>query len=189
MDRTPGCGPGGWRFDSPRAHQGGVQERLIWPVSKTERIVRFTQVQILSPPLMKLEFSAGGIVFKKQGDKVFILLAQHSGHHGWVFPKGHIGDHTENESVEEAALREVFEETGAKGKILQTLNPIEYFFEDEGKEIKKTVQYFLMEYIGGNISKHDFEMENVEWLSINDVENRLTYPSDKKVWQETIGLL
>jgi len=38
--------------------------------------------------------------------------------------------------------------------------------------------------VGGDITQHDFEMENVEWLQLNEVEGRLSYPSDKEVWQE-----
>jgi 8-oxo-dGTP pyrophosphatase MutT (NUDIX family) len=133
---------------------------------------------------MKLEFSAGGIVIKNEADKVFILVSQHSQHHGWVFPKGLIGDHIKGEKKEDTAMREVEEETGVKGKIIRTLSPVEYWYVFNGKKIKKTVYYFLMEFISGDITKHDFEMENVEWLEKNEVENRLTYPSDKKVWQE-----
>ena len=138
---------------------------------------------------MKFEFSAGGIVFKKEKDKVFVLVAQHSGHHGWVFPKGRIGDHIENEPKEETAVREVKEETGVFGKIIKALKPIIYWYDWEGEKIKKTVYYFLMEYLSGDIKDHDWEMEKVEWLPINDVEDRLTYPSDKKVWQEAKKLI
>ncbi len=138
---------------------------------------------------MKFEFSAGGIVYKKEEGNVFVLVSQHSQHHGWVFPKGRIGDHIENEKKEETAIREVEEETGAKGKIIKSLKPIVYFYEWEGKKIKKTVYYFLMEYESGDITKHDFEMENVEWLKKEEVENRLTYPSDKKIWQEAKELI
>ena len=133
---------------------------------------------------MKLEFSAGGIVVKKQNGQDVILVSQHSQHHGWVFPKGLIGDHIKDEKKEDTALREVEEETGVKGKIIRALSPVEYWYVFNGEQIKKTVYYFLMEFISGDITKHDFEMENVEWLDKKDVENRLTYPSDKKVWQE-----
>ena len=167
-----------------------MQEWLIWPVSKTERAVRLTQVQILSPPqIMKFEFSAGGIVFKKEKEKIFVLVSQHSGHHGWVFPKGRIGDHVENESKEETAIREVQEETGALGKIVKALKPVQYWYVWEGEKIKKTVYYFLMEYVFGDISKHDWEMENVEWVKKEEVKDRLTYLSDKKVWKQAIKLL
>ena len=188
MDRTPGCGPGGWRFDSSRAY-GGVQEWLIWPVSKTERVVRLTQVQILSPPPMILEFSAGGVVFKKEGNNIFVLVAQHSGHHGWVFPKGFIGDHIKNESEEETALREVKEETGVDGEILKPLTPITFWYEMDGEKHEKTVYYFLMQYLSGDITKHDWEMENVEWIEKEKIEEKLTYPSEKKVWQEAKKLI
>jgi 8-oxo-dGTP diphosphatase len=138
---------------------------------------------------MKFEFSAGGIVTKKSADQVLILVSQHSGHHGWVFPKGLIGDHVKDEKKEDTALREVEEETGAKGKIVKPLTPVEYWYVFEGQKIHKTVYYFLMEYVGGDITKHDFEMENVEWLPKEEVEKRLTYDSDKKVWQEALKLI
>ena len=139
---------------------------------------------------MKFQFSAGGIVFKKvhsasSGLQTFVLVSQHSQHHGWVFPKGLIGDKEtfKNQSKEETALREVQEETGVIGKILKPLPAIEYWFVFEGDKIKKTVYYFLMEYISGDINNHDDEMENVEWLAKEEVEKRLTYPSDKKIWK------
>jgi 8-oxo-dGTP pyrophosphatase MutT (NUDIX family) len=143
---------------------------------------------------MKFEFSAGGIVLKRseirdQRSEILVLVSQHSGHHGWVFPKGLIGDHIKNESKEDTAVREVEEETGAKGNIIQALAPVEFWYVFAGQKIKKTVYYFLMEYVGGDITKHDFEMENVEWLAEDEVKDRLTYASDKKVWQEAKKLL
>ena len=138
---------------------------------------------------MRFQFSAGGIIFKKSGDKTKVLVSQHSGHHGWVFPKGLIGDHVEGENKEATALREVREETGAIGKIIKMLTPVTYWFVFEKEKIKKTVYYFLMEYVGGDINKHDREMENVEWLSKEKVEERLTYKSDKQVWLEAQKLI
>jgi 8-oxo-dGTP diphosphatase len=135
------------------------------------------------------QFSAGGIVYKNQKDNILILVSQHSQHHGWVFPKGLIGDHVKSEQKEDTAVREVKEETGAKGKIIRPLTPVEYWYVFKGEKIHKTVYYFLMEYINGDITKHDFEMENVEWLPESEVENRLTYLSDKKVWQEAKKLI
>jgi 8-oxo-dGTP pyrophosphatase MutT (NUDIX family) len=149
---------------------------------------------------MKFEFSAGGVVFKKQNNNIEILLCQHSQHHGWVFPKGLIGDHkkgegksasakSSGETKEEAALREVEEETGAKGKILEPIEPVTYWYVFDGEKIKKTVYYFVMEFIGGDITKHDFEMENVEWLPFDKVLERLTFKSDKEVFKKAMPVI
>lgn len=133
---------------------------------------------------MKFEFSAGGIVFKKENNTIFVLVSQHSQHHGWVFPKGFIGDTIKGESKEQTAVREVEEETGVKAHILKSLPPITYWYQMEGQKRKKTVYYYIMEYVSGDITNHDWEMENVEWLPVDKVEERLTYESDKKVWKE-----
>jgi 8-oxo-dGTP pyrophosphatase MutT (NUDIX family) len=128
---------------------------------------------------MKFEFSAGGVVFKEENGRKVILLAQHSQHHGWVFPKGLIGDTVKGEKKEATALREVEEETGVKGEILKPLTPVTYWYVWEGDKRKKTVYYFLMNFVSGDKTKHDNEMEAVEWLPVDDVETRLTFKTDK----------
>ncbi|HKC14919.1 MAG TPA: NUDIX hydrolase [Patescibacteria group bacterium] len=137
---------------------------------------------------MRLEFSAGGVVFKKSDGDLQILVAQHSGHHGWVFPKGLIGDHKKGETKEETAVREVEEETGIKARILKPLTPITYWYVWEGEKRKKTVYYFLMEFVE-DTGKRDDEMEAVEWILASQVEQKLTYPADKKVWKEAQDLI
>ena len=157
---------------------------------------------------MRFEFSAGGIVFRQGhsaelsrspqdfGSKpqstrksIEILVAQHSQHHGWIFPKGLIGDKKKGEKKEETAVREVEEETGVIAKIKTGFEPVVYWYVFEGEKIKKTVYYFLMEYVSGDTKNHDHEMENVEWLPADKVLERLSYPSDKKVWQQAQKML
>ncbi|MBM3283528.1 NUDIX domain-containing protein [Candidatus Gottesmanbacteria bacterium] len=143
------------------------------------------------------EFSAGGIVYKrkalsgKQKDNdVVWLIAQHSQHKGWVFPKGLIGDSKKGESSEETAVREVKEETGVEANIVKKLKkPATYFYVWQGEKRFKTVYYFLMEYISGDIKNHDFEMSQVEWLPTVEVEKRLTYKSDKIAFKQALELL
>lgn len=130
---------------------------------------------------MKFEESAGGIVFKKERNQTYILVTQHSAHHGWVFPKGLID---EGETTETTALREVKEEGGVEAKIIKQLEPVEYFYKLENQTIKKKVIYFLMEYVSGDIADHDWEMEAAEWLEFDKVEERLTYKSDKDSFQK-----
>ncbi len=144
---------------------------------------------------MTREFSAGGIVFKRQASSVkrkdlLWLVCQHSQHKGWVFPKGLIGDHIKGESSRDTAVREVEEETGVKGRIITKLkNPATYFYVWQGDKRFKTVYYFLMEYVSGDIGKHDFEMSAVEWLPTEEVEKRLSYKSDKEAFEEARRLI
>lgn len=137
---------------------------------------------------MKFEFSAGGIVFKKDGSELKILVAQHSQHKGWVFPKGLIGDRDEikDEKKEDTAVREVEEETGARAEILSQITPVTYWYVWEGEKRKKTVYYFIMKYVGGDIAEHDHEMSAVEWLAEDEVLDRLSYKTDKQAYQEAL---
>ena len=141
------------------------------------------------------EFSAGGIVFKKvkrpktKDQKLFWLVCQHSQHKGWVFPKGLIGDHKDGESSEETAVREVKEETGVEAKILAKLpNPAAYWYVWVGEKKFKTVYYFLMEYLNGDVKNHDFEMVKVEWWTEEKVKKELTYRSDKEAFKEALKI-
>ncbi|KKR76811.1 MAG: MutT/nudix family protein [Candidatus Levybacteria bacterium GW2011_GWA2_40_8] len=146
---------------------------------------------------MKFEFSAGGIVYKKENNRLYVLVCQHSQHHGWVFPKGLIGDKEKGESKESTALREVKEETGIEGEIEKAVKSVSYWYVWEGDpstgsgrgKVKKTVYYFTMKFISGDFDKRDMEMENVEWLPEEEVETRLTYKADKEAWAEARNLI
>ena len=135
---------------------------------------------------MKIEESAGGIVFDKRDGQIFIIVTQHSQHHGWVFPKGLID---KGEDKKSTALREVEEEAGVEAKIIQELSPTEYFYQFQGTKIKKKVIYFLMEYISGDIGDHDWEMEDAQWIEIDKVAEKLSFKSDKEVFQEAKKLI
>ncbi|OGH17131.1 MAG: hypothetical protein A3C30_03425 [Candidatus Levybacteria bacterium RIFCSPHIGHO2_02_FULL_40_18] len=138
---------------------------------------------------MKFEFSAGGVVYKKEDSKIYILVSQHSQHLGWVFPKGLIGDHVKEEKKEETAVREVKEETGAEAEIMGEITPVTYWYAWEGEKRKKTVYYFVMKFTGGDITEHDHEMSAVEWLPENKVMERLSYKSDKDAFLEALPLI
>ena len=143
---------------------------------------------------MRDEIAAGGIVFKIEKGKLknenaMWLICQHSQHKGWVFPKGLVGDVKEDEPLEEAALREVVEEGGVKAKIIANLpKPVAYFYKFQGQLIKKTVYYFLMEYISGDPKDHDHEMTDAKFVSTDEVKNTLSYKSDKQAFEEALRL-
>jgi len=130
--------------------------------------------------------SAGGIVFKNN----LWLICQHSEHKGWVFPKGFVGDNNKNESMEQAALREVEEEGGIKAKIIND-QPIktQYSYQWNNVLVKKTVFYFLMEYLSGDPKNHDWEMSEAKFVNENEVKKTLSYPSDKKAFEKILQQL
>lgn len=129
---------------------------------------------------MKRVFSAGGIVVKDD-DGPKVLVTQHSKHHGWDFPKGHI---EQGESGEQAALREVEEETGVKAEIIEKVGETEYFYFEDGVRNFKTVVYFLMKYIGEGEATTADEVEAMLWLDPEEVENKLTFKDTKELWKK-----
>ena len=94
----------------------------------------------------------------------------------WTLPKGtpHAG-----ESTQETALREVAEETGLEVRIVEPLPSIEYAFAQDGTRIQKTVHYFLMEPVGGDLSRHDHEFEDVRWVSFDEAPGLLTFQTER----------
>ena len=136
---------------------------------------------------MKRQFSSGGAVYKKVGVKVLWLVCKHSGYHKWVLPKGLV---EKGESAEATAVREIEEECGIKTKVIAKIpDPEKYIYTLNGEKIFKLVQYFLMEYVSGDIASHDFEMEAVEWLEFDQAKERLNFPGAKKVLEKAKNLL
>lgn len=138
----------------------------------------------------KTEVSAGGIVYKKVGEKIMWLIGQHSAHKGWIFPKGLVGDTKKNEPMKNAALREVEEEGGIKARIVVS-KPISvnYSYKWENTLIKKTVYYFLMEYMSGDPKNHDWEMSDAKFIDENEVVKTLTYNTDKEAFERILNLV
>lgn len=131
----------------------------------------------------QLEFSAGGIVYKVDDNKPMWLVTQHSKHKGWSFPKGLIGDKVDGESQEETALREVEEEGGVKAKIVNRVPFVtKYCYYFQGQQINKTVYFYLMEYVSGDIQNHDWEVSEAKWLSEEEVLKQLTFKGDREMF-------
>lgn len=137
---------------------------------------------------LKRVFSAGGIVLRESScqsqeskKELEILVAQHSGHHGWDFPKGHIES---GESSQQAAIREVEEETGVKAEIIERVGDVKYFYFEEGTRVLKTVVYFLMKYVGEGEATTAFETSDMVWLEPDKVSDKLTFKDTKKLWAE-----
>ncbi len=131
---------------------------------------------------MKRKVAAGGIVIRSIDNRKQAILVQHNRHKGWGFPKGHID---KGESPEEAALREVEEETGVLGTIVANLPTTRYRFTNtKGTEIDKTVYWFLMRYQGIGHQTHSHEVADVRWVSLSEISGVLAFDNDRMLFGE-----
>lgn len=141
------------------------------------------------PPYAKRvdEVSAGGLVI--DGSKTKGLLIGRRDHKDstgsrilWSLPKGHIED---GETPEQAAIREVTEETGIRSEIERSLGVIDFWFMAGGKRIHKTVHHFQFKETGGILAPQESEVDEVGWFPLNEIIGLLAYPDEKKLIART----
>jgi 8-oxo-dGTP pyrophosphatase MutT (NUDIX family) len=123
--------------------------------------------------------SAGGIVVRfDDGVPSLVVGARRRDRDllTWTLPKGtpHVG-----ETREQTAIREVAEETGLEVAITDALDSIEYWFIQRGTRIHKTVHYFLMEPVGGDLSRHDHEFDEVRWVRFDEASDVLSFETER----------
>jgi len=129
------------------------------------------------------EVSAGGLVVDKSGELGLLIgRIDKRGRMLWSLPKGHIES---GESPEEAALREVLEETGIKSSITRSLGVIDFWFMAEGKRIHKTVHHFLFAEKSGKLQAQLSEVDDVKWFPLDEIAKTLAYPDERKLIQRS----
>ena len=129
-----------------------------------------------------LVVSAGGVVVR--GDQVLLVrVSDAKGRAVWSFPKGRLD---QGETAEQAAVREVEEETGWRCRIEKQLASTEYWFQREGRRIRKTVVWFGMSPIA-LAGLPDGEVEEVLWVAIDVARARLTYESDVALLSQALA--
>ncbi len=129
------------------------------------------------------EVSAGGLVIDHSGTKGLLIgrkdLKDQNGERLlWSLPKGHI---EEGETPEQAAIREVQEETGIESEISKALGVIDFWFMAGGKRIHKTVHHYLFKEVGGVLAPQISEVDDVGWFPLEEVVGLLAYPDEKKL--------
>jgi 8-oxo-dGTP pyrophosphatase MutT (NUDIX family) len=124
--------------------------------------------------------AAGGVVIEQTSEGALRVLVVHRPHYDdWSLPKGKLDA---GETIIEAALREVKEETGLDCRILSELAPVRYEYSSRsGKRKPKVVHYFLMEPVGGQIAVNQHEIDAAEWVDRDEAARRLTYSHDKEL--------
>ena len=153
------------------------------------------------PAIMKRVNSSGGIIFRVSrriestiGSVAEVaLVAVNSQRKGfskrtnkkiiWCLPKGIID---KNEDSRATAIREVKEETGLLGDIIDEIGKISYwyFVKSENTQLHKTVHFYLMKYCEGSTDNHDNEVDDAQWFPINEAIEKLTHKGEREILQK-----
>jgi 8-oxo-dGTP pyrophosphatase MutT (NUDIX family) len=146
---------------------------------------------------MQREFSAGGVLVRRLGGRWMVAAIRPAGKPAglWALPKGRIDA---GEPAEQTALREVAEETGARGRSLGKLGDVKYMFTwpprpAAGERIFKIVSFFLVRYEGGRLGEvpEEFrhEVAEVKWLPLEDAPRLLAYGGEKEMARKALERL
>ncbi len=125
------------------------------------------------------EFSAGGVVVR--GEEVVTIVPTRRAADGsrvLALPKGHVDP---GETIVEAAIREVREETGIVGEPVCELGESRYWYRRSGRTVGKTVTFFLFRHVEGDTADHDDEVEEVRWLPLREAERKLTHEAEREM--------
>ena len=134
------------------------------------------------------QVSSGGVIFRKNEASVEIALVAVKDGKVWCLPKGIIN---KGEEPDETAIREVSEETGLKGRVIEKLGEINYWYylKEEEAKCRKTVHFYLLEYEGGDISKHDWEVDKAAWFQIDDALKIASHKNERDIIEKAREML
>lgn len=138
--------------------------------------------------LEAVQRSAGGVVYKKDGPSLKVCLISKRGGHVWALPKGRVN---EGETPEDAARREVLEETGHEAEVGERIDEIDYYFywKENRTLYHKLVSFYLMPLVAESVGERDGEADAVGWFSLGEAWRKLSYLNEKEILRQAQRIL
>ncbi len=94
-----------------------------------------------------------------------------------------------DEAPEATATREVREETGLNATVRTELGEVTYWYRRSGRRVRKTVRFFLFDFVDGSTDDHDHEVTEARWMPLEEAARRMTYPGERQMVERAIGVL
>jgi 8-oxo-dGTP pyrophosphatase MutT (NUDIX family) len=132
------------------------------------------------------EFSAGGVTVRNFRGRLFMAAVRVKGGTVLALPKGWIEP---GEKAVEAAAREVREEAGIEGDLVEKLGDVRYWYQRDGERVLKVVSFFLFRYRSGSVRDHDDEVDSAEWVPLEDAPRLLEYKGERGMAEAALSRL
>ena len=132
------------------------------------------------------EFSAGGVCVRRMRGRDYLAAVRVKGGAVLALPKGHI---EKGESGAEAAEREVSEEAGVRGELVEKLGDVRYWYHRDGQRVMKNVAFFLFRYRSGSVEDHDHEVDSAEWVPLEEAPRLLAYRGERDMAEAALSAL
>jgi len=132
------------------------------------------------------EFSAGGVCIRRMRGREYLAAVRVKGGTVLALPKGHID---QGESSAEAAAREVREEAGVTGELVEKLGDVRYWYFRDGQRVMKNVAFFLFRYRSGRVADHDHEVDSAEWVPLDEAPELLAYRGERDMAKAALSAL
>ena len=143
----------------------------------------------MSAFVTKEQVSAGGVVYRRAGGRVEVALISVGENNRWQLPKGLVG---RGETPEQAALREVREETGLEAEVVAPLETVEYWYFSKGGAARvrfhKFVHFYLMRFVAGDVAEHDAEVNEARWVPFEEALGMLAFKGERRVLEQARGM-
>jgi 8-oxo-dGTP pyrophosphatase MutT (NUDIX family) len=126
---------------------------------------------------LRREFSAGGVVIRRSDGEIEVALVSPR-ERIYTLPKGHPDA---DETLEQAATREVREETGLVAEPVEKLGDVSYWYRFGAERVLKTVTFFLFDFRSGSVADHDDEVVWAGWVPLDQAVEQLTYDGEREM--------